>query len=218
MPLQLQGGSRGTLHRVSLQLWTFLEWDEPKSHIQTSAKDLLLRWRESGFCPSPSRFDWFCPYFAERGWCKNGLEQRLADRCALTEPQEEKTKNHIVPGSRALVSARWLFLKEKVPVWTGFGLWASPVHLALLNLSSARGGQDLKLGLGFITLRACTWKKGLDWFILQLCASQYFIRGSSAQAHHAQPVDAPAGLVARQSHLSAGADIQIWAFGQLTCA
>lgn len=45
---------------------------------------------ENGFHPSPRWFDWFCPYFTERDWCKNGLEQQLADQCALTEPQETK--------------------------------------------------------------------------------------------------------------------------------
>lgn len=62
--------------------------------VQISAQDFGLRWRERGFCPSPWWIDCFCPQFAERGWCKNGLEQGLADHragnvTALTEPQKK---------------------------------------------------------------------------------------------------------------------------------
>lgn len=141
---------------------------------------------ENGFHPSLRWFDWFCPYFTERDRCKNGLEQRLADQCALTEPQETKN-NHIMPGSRALFSARWLFWKEKVLVWTGFGPWASPAHLVLLNLSSARGGRDLKPGLDFITLRACTWKRvWRDLYCSSVCLSISYLGALHRQIVHSQ--------------------------------
>lgn len=59
-------------------------------------------------------------------------------------------------------------------------------------------------------------RKALDGFILPLCESQHRGVGGSAQARWAQPADALAALWARQSHLSAGAGVQLCVFGQLT--
>lgn len=171
---------------------------------------------ENGFHPSPRWFDWFCPYFTERDWCKNGLEQRLADQCALTEPQETKNITLCQEAEPYFQQGGCSGKKSSGlnRIWT----LSQPRASRLVELEQCSRRAGFKAGSGFYNSSGLHMKKGLAWFILQLCASQYFIPGSSAQADRAQPVDAPAGLVSRQSHQSAGADIQMWAFGQLTCA
>lgn len=93
---------KGTLQRShcrSKLLWSDMSQSiSAQNLVQISAQDLPLQWRESGFCQSPRWFGCFCPHFAEKSWCKNGLEQRLAARCAsnvvaLTDPQEKNSSH-----------------------------------------------------------------------------------------------------------------------------
>lgn len=202
---------------------TFLEWDErenitPKL-VQISSRDFPLQWRER---VSAQSMIWL----VLSSFCWRRLVSELAggeaahpasNVVALTDPQKKKSFTLCLEAEPSFQQGccSW---KTRSQLEQDLDLDPSPASSqAGLQQCWRRAGFRAGAGVYSSGLTASLpVSKALDGFILPLCESQPHRVGGSAQAHCAQPDDAPAALWARKSHLSAGAGVQMCVFGQLT--
>ena len=153
------------------------------------------------------------------GWSRGWLLIVLVMWCGSFRRSPEKKSSHCARKQSPSFS-RVVALERQGPSLNGIWTLTQLPAFSQAELQQCWRRAGFRAGSGFYNSGLTSGlrvRKGLDWFKLYLCESQHCVVGGSAQAHRAQPVDAPAGLQSRQSHLTAGAGVQMCAFGQLTC-